>query len=99
LIVKEQGRPIKSTLQNLCSGLLSTKVASTSMIMTKGDCFGLVMLRDTSPNDLIGTILKKIRIVLEKVLHHGHKLGPILPLPMQRHVTSDEIVHYISKPW
>jgi hypothetical protein len=39
------------------------------------------MLRDTPPNDLIRTILEKIRIVLEKVLHHGHKLGHIL-LPL-----------------
>jgi hypothetical protein len=43
------------------------------MIMTKGDNIGLAMLRDTLPNDLIGTIVEKIRIVLEKLLHHGQK--------------------------
>jgi hypothetical protein len=74
-------------------------MASTSVIMTKGDDIGLVMLSDTSPNDLIRTIFEKIRTVPEKVLHHGHKLGRILSLPMQRHVTGDKIVHYISKPW
>jgi len=62
------------------------------MIMVKGDGIGLVVLRDTSPNDLTGTILEQIRIVLEKVLHHGHELGLILPPPMQRHFTSDKIV-------
>jgi hypothetical protein len=67
-----------------CSGLLCTEMASTSMIMTKRDDIGLVRLRDASPNDLIGTILEQIRIVPEKVLHHGHELGLILPPPMQR---------------
>jgi hypothetical protein len=62
--VTKQGKPVKSTLQNLCSGLLCTKVASTSMVMAKGDDISLVMLRDTSHNDLIRTILKKVRIVL-----------------------------------
>jgi hypothetical protein len=52
------------------------------MIMAKGDDISLVMLRDASPNDLIGTILKKVRIVLEKIFHHGHKLGLILLTPM-----------------
>ena len=42
--ISEQGRPIKSTLQNLCSSLLSTEMASIGMIMTKGDDIGLVML-------------------------------------------------------
>jgi hypothetical protein len=71
------------------------------MIMAKGDDIRLVMLRDTSPNDLIRTILKKVRIIPEKkkkILHHGHKLGFILSPPMQRHVTSDKIVHYICEP-
>jgi hypothetical protein len=68
------------------------------MIMTKGDDIRLVMLRDTSPNDIIRRILKKVRIVLEKVLHNGHKPRFILPPPMQRHVTSDKIVHYICEP-
>jgi hypothetical protein len=36
------------------------------MIMTKGDDIVLVMLRDTPPNDPIGTILEKIRIVPKK---------------------------------
>jgi hypothetical protein len=66
--------------------------------MTKADDIGLVLLRDTSPNDLIRTILEKIRIVPKKVLHHGYKLGLILPHPMQRHMTGDKIVHYINKP-
>jgi hypothetical protein len=73
-------------------------MASTSMIVTKGDDIGLAKLRDASPNDLIGTILQQIRIVPEKVLHHGHELGLILPPPMQRHLTGDKIVYYISKP-
>jgi hypothetical protein len=80
--VTEQDRPIKSTLQNLCSGLLCTKVASTSMIMAKENDIRLVMLRDASPNDLIRTILKKVRIISEKIFHHGHKLGLILSAPM-----------------
>jgi hypothetical protein len=54
----KRGRPIKFTLQNFCSGLLSTKVASTRMIMIKGDEIGLVMLSYTPPNDLVGTILE-----------------------------------------
>jgi len=67
------------------------------MIMIKGDEIGLVRLRDASPNNMIGTILEQIRIVQEKVLHHGHELGLILPSPMQRHLTGGKIVYYISK--
>jgi hypothetical protein len=68
-------------------------------IMTEGDDTGLVRLRNTSPNDLIGTILEQVRIVPEKILHHRHEFGLILPPPMQRHLTGDKIVHYVSKPW
>jgi len=73
-------------------------MASTSMIVTKGDDIGLVRLRDASPNDLIGTILEQIRIVPEKVLYHGHELGLISPPPMQRYLTGDKIVYSITKP-
>jgi hypothetical protein len=69
------------------------------MIITKGDDIGLVRLRYASPNDLIGTILKQVWIVPEKILHHGHEFGLILPPPMQRHLTGDKIVYYVSKPW
>jgi hypothetical protein len=74
-------------------------MASTSMIMTKGDDIGLVMLRYTSPNDLVGTILEQIRIIPEKGFHHGQKFDLILSPPMQRHLAGDKIVHYVSKPW
>jgi hypothetical protein len=73
-------------------------MASTSMIITKGDDIGLVRPRNASPNDMIGRIYEQIRIVPEKVLHHGHELGLVLPPPMQRHLTGDKIVYYISKP-
>jgi hypothetical protein len=53
----------KIRTENLCSGLLRAEVASTSMIVTKGDDTRLVRLGDTSPNDLIGKILEQIRIV------------------------------------
>ena len=56
--ISKQGGPIKFTLQNFCSGLFCTKMASTCMIMTEGNDIGLVMLKYTSPNDLIRTILK-----------------------------------------
>ena len=94
----KKGLANKSTLQNLCNGLLNTEMASTSIIMTKGDDIRLVMLRNTPPNDLIGTILEQVRIIPKKLLHHGQKLGLILSPPMQRHLTCDKIVHYISKP-
>jgi len=97
--VLKDGGPIKTALQNLCSGLLRTEVASTGMIMTERDDTGLVRLGNASPNDLIGTILEQVRIVPEKILHHGHKFGLILPSPMQRHLTGDKIVHYVSKSW
>jgi hypothetical protein len=96
--VSEKGRPIKSTLQNFCSGLHCTKVASASMVMMKGDDIGLVKLRYTPPNDLVGTILEQIRIIPKKGLHHGHEFGLILSPPMQRHLASDKIVHYVCKP-
>jgi hypothetical protein len=41
-------------------------MAFTCMIMTKGDDIGIVKLRYTPPNDLIGTILEPIRIIPEK---------------------------------
>jgi hypothetical protein len=69
------------------------------MIMTKGDDIGLVMLRYTSPNDLIGTILKQIRIIPKKVFHHGQKFEFILLPPTQKSLASDKIVHYVSEPW
>jgi len=94
----KDGRPIKSALQNLCSGLLRAEVASTSMIVTKGDDTRLVGLGDTSPNDLIGTTLEQIRIVPEKIIHHGHEFRFILSPPMQRHLAGDKIVYYVSKP-
>jgi hypothetical protein len=97
--VSKHGRPIKFTLQNLCSGLICTKVTSTCMIMTKGDDIGLVILRYTPPNDLVGTILEQIKIIPKKGLHHGQKFDLILSPPMQRHLTRDTIVHYVSKPW
>ena len=84
--VSKQGGLVKSTLQNFCSSLFSTEMAITGMIMTKGDEIGLVMLRYTSPNDLIGTILKQIRNILEKIFHHGQKFEFILLPPMQRHL-------------
>jgi hypothetical protein len=56
--VSKKGRPVKSTLQNFCSGLICTEMAPTCMIMTKGDDIGLVKLRSTPPNDLIRPILK-----------------------------------------
>jgi hypothetical protein len=68
-------------------------MASTGMIMTKGDDIGLIILRYTPRNDLIGTILKQIRIIPEKVLHHGQKFELILSPPMQKHLASDKIVH------
>jgi hypothetical protein len=74
-------------------------MATTCMIMTEGDDIGLVMLRYASPNDLIGTILKKIRIVPKKIFHHGQKFEFILSPSMQRHLASDKIVHYVSEPW
>lgn len=90
---------LKTTLQNLCTGLLCTEVASTGMIMTEGDDTGLVRLGNASPNDMIGTILEQVRIVPKKILHHGHEFGLILQPPMQRHLTGDKIVHYVSKLW
>jgi len=65
--VLKDGGPVKTALQNLCSGLLCTEMASTGMIMTEGDYTGLVRLGNTSPNDLIETILEQIRIVPEKI--------------------------------
>jgi hypothetical protein len=64
-------------------------MASTGMTMIEGDDIGLVMLRHTSPNDLIGIVLKPIRIILEKVFHHGQKFEFILSPPMQRHLAGD----------
>jgi hypothetical protein len=58
----------------------------------------LVRLKEASPNDLIGTILEQIRIISEKALHHAYELELILPSPMQKHLTGDKIVYYISKP-
>jgi hypothetical protein len=96
--VSKKGRPVKSTLQNFCNDLLCTEVASTSMIMTKGDDIGLVKLRYTPPNDLIGTILEQIRIIPEKGLHLRQKFELILLPPMQKHLVGDKIVHDVRIP-
>jgi hypothetical protein len=73
-------------------------MASTCMIMTKRDDIGLVELRYASPNDLIGAILEKIRIIPKKGFHLGQKFELILLPPMQRHLAGNKIVHYVSKP-
>jgi hypothetical protein len=73
-------------------------MASTCMIITKGDDIGLVKFRYASSNDLIGTILEQIRIVPKKVFHLGQKFELILLPPMQRHLAGNKIVHYVSKP-
>jgi hypothetical protein len=96
--VSKHGRPIKSKLQNLCNGLICTEMASACMIMTKGDHIGLVKLKYTPPNDLIGTILEQIRIILEKGLHFGQKFELILLPPRQRHLAGDKIVHDVHIP-
>jgi hypothetical protein len=74
-------------------------MASTSMIMTKGDDIGLVKLRYTPPNDLVGIVLEPIRIIPEKGLHNSQEFDLILLPPMQRHLADDKIVHYVCKPW
>jgi hypothetical protein len=74
-------------------------MATIGTIMTEGDNIGLVMLRYASPNDLIRTILKQVRIIPEKVFHHGQKFEFILSSPMQRHLAGDKIIHYVSEPW
>ena len=74
-------------------------MAATGMIMTKRDDAGLVMVGNASPDDLIGTILKQVRIIPEEILHHGQEFGLILPPSMQRHLAGDKIVHYVSEPW
>ena len=51
-------RPIKTTLQNLSNIFPLRKMASTSFIMKKGDDTKYFIIRDTSPNDLIWTVLK-----------------------------------------
>jgi hypothetical protein len=66
--------------------------------MTKGDDIGLVKFRYASPNDLIGTVLEQIRIISKKGFHLGQKFELILLPPMQRHLASNKIVHYVSKP-
>jgi hypothetical protein len=72
-------------------------MASTCMIMTKGDDIGLVKFRYASPNDLIGTILEQVRIIPKKSFHLGQKFKLILLPPMQRHLAGNKIVHYVSK--
>ena len=74
-------------------------MATAGIIMTEGDDIGLVMLRYTSPNDLIGTILKQIRIIPEKIFHYGQKFEFLLSPPMQSYLAGDKIVDYVSKPW
>jgi hypothetical protein len=95
--VCKHGGSIKSTLQNLCSGLVCTEMASTCMIMTKGDDIGLVKFRYASLNDLIGTILEQIRIIPKKGFHLGQKFELILLPPMQRHLAGNKIVHYVMQ--
>jgi hypothetical protein len=46
-------------------------MAPAGMVMTEGDDTGLVIFWNTSPNDLIGTILKQVWIVPEEVFHLG----------------------------
>jgi hypothetical protein len=79
--VSKHGGPIKSTLQNLCSSLVCTEMASTCMIMTKGDDIGLVKFRNASPNDLIRTILEQIMIIRKKGFHLGQKFELIFVAP------------------
>jgi hypothetical protein len=76
--VCKHGGPIKSTQQNLCNGLVCTEMASTCMIMTKGDDIGSVKFRYASPNDMIGAILEQIRIIKKKGFYLGQKFELVL---------------------
>jgi len=61
--ITKNGRPIESTLKNLCSGLFRTEVASTCMIMAKGEDLFLVILRNTSPYNLIWAVFEQVGII------------------------------------
>jgi hypothetical protein len=67
--ITKNGWPIESTLKNLRSGLLRTEVASTCMIMAKGEDILLVTLRNTSPYNLIWAIFKQVRIIPKKMFY------------------------------
>ena len=91
-------RPIKTTLQNLSNSFPWRKMASTSFIMTKWDYTKYFIIRDTSPNDLIWTVLKWIRIIIEKIAYLNHEAFLILSTPVWWCLACDQKIDNISIP-
>jgi hypothetical protein len=67
--ITKDGGPIESTLKNLGCGFFRTEVASTCVIMAKGEDVLLVTLRNTSPYNLIWAIFKQVRIIPKNMFY------------------------------
>jgi hypothetical protein len=97
--VLKHSRPIKSTLQNFCSGFLHRKMATTSFCMAEFyDTKGLIIW-DTSPQDLIRVVFKQIRIIPIEISYVNKEFALILRCPSLRNETLDKVVLYVCIPW
>ena len=86
--VLKHSRPIKSTLQNFCSGFLNRKMATTSFCIAEFyDTKGLIIW-DTSPQDLIRAVFKQIRIIPIEISYLNKEFAPIIVQVLEmEHVT------------
>ena len=66
--------------------------------MTKGDDTKYFIIGDTSPNDLIWTILKLIRTILEKIVYLNHEAFLILSTLVRWCLAYDKKIDNISIP-
>lgn len=96
--ILKQTRAIETTLDYFSSCLFGIKMAPKSLIMTKRKYTSKVMIRKTPPNDLVRIILEKLGIIPKEIFDLWKKLGFILLRPIRRNITSDKVVHNISKP-
>ena len=85
--ILKQTRPIKTALEDFSGGLLRTKMTSTCLIMTKREDAMKLTIWDTPPNDLVGTMLKEIRVVPKEMFHLRKELGFIILGPIRGNVT------------
>ena len=65
--ILKQTRPIETTLMYFSGYFPSTKMTSTSLIITKGKYTPKVMVWDTPPNNLVWTIFKEIGVMPKEI--------------------------------
>lgn len=85
--VLKQGWPEDSTLYDLCRSLFSTEVSSTSQSVAKGEDALKFALGNATADDLISTVLEKLRILPQVRSDFLEEFVLLLPGPIRGNLT------------